>query len=118
MPNLEQREHWNRLAEMGCVVCKQPANIHHCIGGSIAHELGVHRAMSQKNSDWLVIPLCYNHHQGPEGLHAIGVLTWESRYGSQLAFLDQVNSQLTSFDLFEKAGLARRRRISFEGETT
>lgn len=104
-----KKDFWSWLTEDGCIICKQPASIHHCIGGSMLTELGVQHGKSQKNSDWLVLPLCYNHHQGREGLHTIGVLTWERRYGSQVSHLDEVNGRLTYCDLFEKAGLPRRK---------
>jgi hypothetical protein len=28
--------------------------------------------MSQRASDWLVIPLCHKHHQGKHGIHGHG----------------------------------------------
>jgi len=31
-PTAEERRHWDRVAELGCVVCRQPAEIHHVTG--------------------------------------------------------------------------------------
>lgn len=100
------KDYWSWLSnDVGCMVCKmRPASIHHCIGGSIA-DAGITRAMSRKNNDWLVIPLCYKHHQGAEGLHQIGVRTWENRFGSQVSFVIVLQRGI-SFDLLAKAGLS------------
>lgn len=110
MATVAVKAHWSWLCDtFGCMVCRMPASIHHCLSGSIAHELGVSKSVSEKNNDWLTIPLCHNHHQGAQGIHTIGVLTWEEQFGSQLSFLDRVNGHITSFDLFERAGLQRRK---------
>lgn len=102
---MKLKDYWNYLStEVGCMVCKmRPASVHHCIGGSIA-ESGITRAMSKKNNDWLVIPLCYKHHQGAAGLHQIGVRTWENRFGSQVLFVVEL-SRGVSFNLIERSGL-------------
>ena len=59
---------WKKLiAEQGCVVCSHfdlgvtPANLHHIREG---------QGMSQRSSDWLVVPLCKEHHQGQAGIHS------------------------------------------------
>lgn len=100
-------DYWSWLStEVGCMICEMvPASIHHCIGGSIA-DAGIVHGKSQKNSDWLVLPLCYNHHQGREGLHQIGVRTWESRYQTQVSFLNDLAAKV-SFDLLSLAGLKK-----------
>jgi len=54
------------VASLGCVLCRHlglgdtPANLHHVREG---------QGMSQRSSDWLVIPLCKEHHQGKTGIH-------------------------------------------------
>lgn len=56
----------NIVASMGCILClhlglgETPANLHHVREG---------QGMSQRASDWLVIPLCKEHHQGKTGIH-------------------------------------------------
>jgi hypothetical protein len=87
------KEHFNTIARLGCVVCGQAAEIHHCIGGSM-RERGVSRGMSQKVSDWLVIPLCQPHHRGREGLHTYGADAWEHIFGKQADFLDAIADKL------------------------
>jgi hypothetical protein len=56
----------SRVAGLGCILCRYadlgetPANLHHVREG---------QGMSQRASDWLVIPLCREHHQGNTGIH-------------------------------------------------
>jgi hypothetical protein len=56
----------SKVAGLGCILCRHldlgetPANLHHVREG---------QGMSQRASDWLVIPLCKRHHQGTEGIH-------------------------------------------------
>ena len=75
------------VAALGCIVCGQPACIHHVRFG---------QGKSQRASDRLVLPLCFFHHQhGGFGfaLHA-GQKTWESKYGTELELLEQVYKTL------------------------
>ncbi|MBU1567749.1 MAG: Ref family protein [Proteobacteria bacterium] len=73
----------NRVAEIGCIICGCPACLHHprfCIG------------MSQRSSDWLVIPLCPAHHQtGGFGvaIHANKV-AFEGNFGTEQELLAKV----------------------------
>ncbi|MBI4002757.1 MAG: hypothetical protein HY348_13370 [Nitrospira defluvii] len=56
----------SRVAELGCSLCWHndqagtPATLHHVREG---------QGMSQRSSDWLVVPLCKEHHQGKTGIH-------------------------------------------------
>ena len=56
----------NRVAELGCVVCRMlgygstPAQLHHVREG---------QGMAQRAQNWLVVPLCPEHHQGKTGGH-------------------------------------------------
>ncbi len=65
----------SRVAALGCILCRYadlgetPANLHHIREG---------QGLSQRASDWLVIPLCCEHHQGKTGVHgAIFYQTWK-----------------------------------------
>jgi len=55
-----------KMAALGCILCDDlgfpatPANLHHVREG---------QGMSQRASDFLVIPLCQAHHQGKGGIH-------------------------------------------------
>ena len=54
------------VADLGCGMCRRmgqpgtPAQLHHPRAGV---------GMAQRQSDWLVIPLCQYHHTGSKGWH-------------------------------------------------
>lgn len=80
------------IAALGCMVCRQPAQIHHAKGGSMRSRESAGTGL--RTSDESALPLCQHHHTGAEGIHTIGVLTWEARYGSQLEMLIAVAIRL------------------------
>lgn len=55
-----------QIASIGCILCRNlglgetPAHLHHVREG---------QGMSQRASDFLVVPLCREHHQGKTGIH-------------------------------------------------
>lgn len=49
------------VADLGCLICGAPANLHHVREG---------QGMSQRASSWLVTPLCVEHHTGNAGIHS------------------------------------------------
>jgi hypothetical protein len=55
-----------RVASLGCAVCAllgdgyRAAEVHHIREG---------QGMSQRASNFLTVPLCPDHHRGPQGLH-------------------------------------------------
>lgn len=67
----------SRVADLGCILCAHlgvgptPANLHHVREG---------QGMSQRSSDWLVVPLCRECHQGTNGLHGLGTRGFYNRY--------------------------------------
>lgn len=104
MKNIEIQRHFKRVYELGCVITGNPnCVLHHASGGSIK-ELGIHKGKSQKTSDWLVIPLIPDLHNGNNGIHIIGVLTWEARFGSQVDHLNMI-CNLLGVNLWQKAGI-------------
>lgn len=52
--------YWDRVRDLGCLLCGSPAELHH-------PREGVGKA--QKSPDYCVVPLCQPHHTGPEGIH-------------------------------------------------
>jgi len=81
-PTKEERKHMDAVARLGCIVCRQPAQIHHCgthMGGGRDHKR--------------VIPLCVIHHTG--GGHGVaihaGKKTWQEKYGAEEELLAKVN---------------------------
>jgi len=71
------KQYMDEVANIGCVLCHHlgyghtPAHLHHprdAVGGA------------QRASDWLVIPLCPEHHQGQTGYHGLGSRGFYTRY--------------------------------------
>lgn len=84
--------HKSRVAELGCILCLRlgiydtPACLHHIREG---------QGMSQRASDWEVIPLCREHHQGDTGIHGLGRRAFVKRYGvTERELLDHVLASL------------------------
>jgi len=62
-PTPEEWAHMDRVARIGCLVCGQPASLHH-----IMHMQGKMRRRDHR----YVVPLCREHHQGKTGVHGLG----------------------------------------------
>ena len=71
--------HMRRVKQLPCVICGMPgpSDAHHVISG---------RYGSAKASDFETVPLCKNHHQGPDGIHTAKT-TWEFAYGPDTDYL-------------------------------
>ena len=76
----------NRVAELGCIICKRPAEIHHIGNGT----------MSKRASNFEVIPLCCEHHRtGGRGVAVHrGRRSWEAKHGTERELLQKVQAQL------------------------
>ena len=73
------------IARMGCEICgSRPIQVHHCISG---------RYSQRKAPDSDTIPLCWNHHLGPDGIHT-NKAAWEAIHGPDHGFLPAVNARL------------------------
>jgi len=86
------QRHLQRVAALGCILCRHrdlgetPAQVHH-----LREEQGA----GQRASDFLTIPLCPEHHTGPNGLHGLGRRGFEARYKlSELDLLAMTLEQL------------------------
>lgn len=72
------RTHLNQVADLGCLICRllglgpTPPQLHHPREGQGA---------AQRASDWLVVPLCREHHTGDSGVHGLSPRMFERRYG-------------------------------------
>lgn len=74
--------HMGRVKQLVCVLChQQPVEVHHC------------RSAGQMRDDFKTIPLCWNHHRGPDGYHTQKG-TWESTFGLDTDFLPVVADML------------------------
>lgn len=77
--------HMERVKALPCVCCHAPppSQAHHVTGDG------------KRRSDWRVIPLCYDCHQGPNGYHA-AKRSWVERHGPDFEFLEVVHCILQS----------------------
>ncbi len=80
--------YYDKVAELGCVICKRPANIHHMLR---VHGIPV-RGTGLKAADNHIIPLCHEHHQGGNAGTAIhaGIDSWEKVHGTEQHYLELV----------------------------
>lgn len=81
-------EHMARVKAMPCIACGSPppSQAHHVTGDG------------KPRSDWRVIPLCYECHQGDRGYHA-AKRSWVDRHGPDYGFLPAVRVAVGSGDL-------------------
>ena len=92
MTTAAERKYMNRVAELGCLVCRRmgyegtPAQLHHPRAGTGA---------GRRASHFDVIPLCPEHHMGKTGLHGLGTKGFPKHYGYDEAdLLEDVRSLL------------------------
>ncbi|MBY5810715.1 MULTISPECIES: Ref family recombination enhancement nuclease [Rhizobium] len=96
--NICDRQHFSRVAALGCIVvfpdsgerCCSPAEIHHPRDG---------QGLGQRADHSQAIPLCFNHHSAqspPPCRHAIhkGTKTFEARYGTEAELLEPTRELL------------------------
>jgi len=80
-----EREYLSRVAAMGCVICRRPAEIHHLL---------TTKAMGKKASHYDVIPLCPDHHRN--GGHGVaihsGIKTWEANFNTEFHYLGLIQA--------------------------
>jgi len=69
-----------KVAALGCLVCDSPANVHHIRTERI-------------KSDFLVVPLCRDHHQGAFSIHN-SKEQFTGIYGSELHLLAETLEKL------------------------
>jgi hypothetical protein len=85
--NKDEKQYLSKVADLGCMICNRPAEIHHprmCNG------------MSQRSPHWLAIPLCESHHRLNGYGHAIhnGQQEFEKNYLSEAELLSIVIRRL------------------------
>ena len=75
MPSKAEKQHYARIAQLGCSLCRHfgygetPSHIHHI------------RRLGMKRINAPVIPLCPEHHTGNSGVHGLGKKAFADRYG-------------------------------------
>lgn len=84
MSKAAESRHMGRVAELGCLICDSPANVHHIRTGV---------GMGQRQSAYLTIPLCREHHQGDFSIHSHR-REFCALYGGELKLLAQTIERL------------------------
>ena len=82
---VKEKRHLSRIAELGCIVCCGPANVHHIREG---------QGMGIRASHFLTIPLCREHHQGDFSIHN-SRREFQNIYGDELDLLAQTIEMLS-----------------------
>lgn len=86
MATKQELAHKDKVASLGCAMC------FHIHGYHDPSEVELHHLRSGgwgKGSYKTLIPLCYNHHRGPEGIHHLGTKLWCREFGiTQQELLD------------------------------
>lgn len=83
------RRHMGKVAATGCILCRHlgygatPGEVHHLRAGAGA---------AQRQSDFISVCLCPEHHRGASGLHGLGTKGFYTRY--KLDELDLLAMQL------------------------
>lgn len=85
MASVKEKAYLDKVAQLGCLICQKPAQIHHIREG---------QGIAMRSSNYLVIPLCQEHHTGPFSIHH-SKREFENIYGSELDLLAQT-IELTS----------------------
>ena len=75
-PSKAQKDWHEWLRNCGCFICSDDAAIHHIKGSKMKLKGFI------KPGEWYVLPLCYNHHQGDEGVHT-NKRNFEKRHGTE-----------------------------------
>lgn len=79
-PNAEEKRHHAKVRELGCIICVSPTELHHAGTG-----------MGGRKDHMRVIPLCYHHHRGAEGIHTLSRRVWQEKYGTEQFLLDRID---------------------------
>lgn len=76
----KDKAHLSWVASQGCMIpgCLNQPCVHHI------------RECGEERDDRRTIPLCWYHHQGPEGFHFMGKKVWVKKYGRELDMLKKL----------------------------
>ena len=68
-----EREHMAKVKEMSCIICGDyPGEVHH-----------TGTAMGVRKNHMRVLPLCFDHHRGQNGIGTVGRKIWEFASGTE-----------------------------------
>jgi hypothetical protein len=116
-PTALQVAYWSRVAELGCLICRMPAQICHTHGARLT-ALGFHKPKGVKMAwmHWLVIPLCWHHHWQYDHRPR----AFEAAHGDAVTLLARVMSKL-GIDVYSRARALQKQpllpRGALEGST-
>lgn len=94
---MSNKQHLERLHELPCCVCTHMGM--HPLYPTHAHHL---ESVRDALSDYAAIPLCADHHQGPNGVHGLSRRGFEARYR-----LTDIDLLALTIRALEKAGHLR-----------
>jgi len=92
----DEKRHKEKLVSLGCALCWHihgphepgPVELHHLRGGGWGR--GGYKTL---------IPLDYNHHRGPDGIHTMGTRAWERNFGiTQKELLDWALKRISNVE--------------------
>ena len=85
-----EKAHMDRVASIGCLICRRPAAIHHA---------RMPFTSGKRRNNMKVIPLCPSHHQH-DAISAHGMYhdKFFELYGSEADMLDEVEDILSARD--------------------
>lgn len=79
-----EREHIAKVASISCIVCGVwPVEVHHALTG-----------YGGRRNNMKVLPLCFNHHRGVQGIHTLGRKAWQRQYATEQELLDRLDHAL------------------------
>ena len=84
MATKAEKKHMDMVASLGCYCCSRPAALHH-IRNNGKGNVG----MGRRSSNYEVIPLCHDHHQGKFSIH-MSKKAFEKKFGKEKEILDIV----------------------------
>lgn len=85
-----QMTRYDIIADIGCLICRQPPQMHHLRGLEFGTGTG------KKASNDLTIGLCMMHHTGNDGYHH-SPATFEAKYGTQANLLEKQNRLIADY---------------------
>lgn len=72
--------HMAKVKEMDCIICGDyPVDVHHTDTG-----------MGVCKDHMKVLPLCFDHHRGKNGIGTVGRKIWELAYGTEEKSLEKL----------------------------
>lgn len=82
-PTKAEKSHMESVRALGCIICGGVAAVHHALTG-----------MGGRKNHMKVLPLCWTHHQGPDGIHTLSRKVWQALYGTELELLTKTEGLL------------------------